>query len=181
MGTCVGDKANIELLYKNTGARLVLDDCSFPQRCDGLLAKAMIGHYLSCDNFRELFLMDYADFPPKCPPERAEPASGSIFRLVSRATMKPKDFLSYKELNPHKNYEGKECQSCGLSVFRTQEDCSKAKATIPALRKKHVAAADLRDPVGLYAATPSYNTGNHHTWWIPGTSSRVIDFFEVIS
>jgi hypothetical protein len=94
--------------------------------------------------------------------------------------MKPKDFLSYKELNPSKSYEGKECQSCGLSVFRTQEDCLKAKAIIPALRKKHVATADLRDPVGLLAATPSYNASNHHTWWIPGTSSRVIDFFEVI-
>lgn len=144
------------------------------------LAKAMIGNYLSSGICRELSLMDYSEFPPNCPPGYAKPAVGSIFRLVSRRTIKPADFLSFKELNPSKEYGKNECQSRGLSVFRSQEDCSKAKAIIPALRRKRVAAAELHDPIGLLAATPSHNTRNHHTWWIPGNSSRVIDFFEVI-
>jgi len=147
----------------------------------GFLAKTIIGNYLSSDVFRELLLMDYTEFLLGCPPEHAEPASGSIFRLVSPRLMKPNDFLSFKERNPGKNYGNKECQSRGISVFLTQEDCDKAKAIVPALRKKDIAVADLQDPIGHLAATPSHNTKNHHTWWIPGNSSRVIGLFEVVS
>lgn len=130
--------------------------------------------------FKELFQMDYQEFPQDCPPKWAEPALGNIFRFVKRRTMKAGDFLSFKEINPNRDYKEKECSSRGLSVFRTREDCSKAEAVCPALRKKYLAAANLKSPVGQIAPTPSNNTKNHHTWWIPGKSSWVIDFFEVV-
>ena len=67
----------------------------------------------------ELQWPDY--YPENCPPEEAEPTSGTVYRLVQRAPAQSEDFIPLYIDKPE-NFESKSirevCQGCGVSVCK---------------------------------------------------------------
>ncbi len=104
-------------------------------------------------------------YPSNCPPESSVPPSGEVFRFTNRKTPKDKDFFSYYLLKPGHNWGADACNSRGLTVYTSEEDCIAAAAAVPALKKKHMAKATLPINSGEIAATHSNNTKNHKTFW----------------
>jgi len=99
-------------------------------------------------------------YPKDCPPNNAVPVSGDTYRFTDRAIPKEKDFKSYYELGREDT-----CQARGLSVYITLEDCIIAAKAVPALKRKHIAKAELLQNHGVIAPTPSKNNYNHNTFW----------------
>ena len=111
-------------------------------------------------------MKDWPDhFPAQCPPIDAEPVSGEVFRFVGRNNPKAKDFSTYYELKPEKDWGDQACQARGLSVYRNFEVCKKMSLMIPALAKKKLAVAVLEQGDGNIATTPSRNSKDHNTFW----------------
>ncbi|MHC8336968.1 hypothetical protein [Pseudomonas sp. HLT2-19-2] len=107
------------------------------------------------------------DFPDMCPPSMATPINGEIFRFIEKSDPSQKDFVSFYEKNPTRDWGDMTCQSRGLSVFPSAEACHEMAKAVPAMRKKNLAVARLVETHGLYAHTPSTNSGRHLTWWLP--------------
>jgi hypothetical protein len=112
------------------------------------------------------------NFPDGCPPENAHPVSGKVYRFVDNDIPEADDFHSWREQNPSEPCPPglTECQTCGLSVFTTEEGVCTALRRKPFLRKKKPALGTLTSEFGVILNTPSLGkkgTGeNHHTWWI---------------
>lgn len=104
-------------------------------------------------------------YPEQCPPRLAAAVSGKLFRFTSKASPKPRDFISYYENSPSKDWGHMACNARGLSVFSTYEDCVAASKLVPALKKKSLCVAELPSSAGVVAETPSQNTQNHKTFW----------------
>ncbi|KHD08392.1 hypothetical protein PN36_02060 [Candidatus Thiomargarita nelsonii] len=123
-------------------------------------------------------------FPPKCPPEKAANLDGQIYRLISGNFPKKKDFQSYCLQYPNRNWGGKTCQACGLSVHTSLEDClenyNRLKRRIPSLRKK-IAVARGNNAMGKILNTPSKEDSSHHTWWLPVELEKPWELFEVVT
>ena len=117
-------------------------------------------------------------YPHQCPPEEADVYSGLLFRFINRPHPTLKDFQSYYDLKPDKDWNGKECQARGLSVYKTVEDCRDVAIKVPGLRKKQIAIGTINDSCGLLAHTPSTTSERHFTWWIPTTHSNICAMFE---
>lgn len=120
-------------------------------------------------------------YPSNCPPSQAEPPSGNIYRFMNRKNPKDKDFSSYYELKPDHDWKDKACAARGLTVYTTKEDCVAAAAAVPALKKKHLAIANLPSNSGVIAATPSTNTKNHKTFWPRISAQEMADLFSPVS
>jgi len=105
-------------------------------------------------------------FPDDCPSDSVQDANGIVFRFVRNEPPNASDFASIvvegKPYDPEK-----ECQACGLSVLRTEEDVAEARKLCPWFKKRKVAKARLSADWGKLAATESLNIPNHHTWWVP--------------
>ena len=56
-------------------------------------------------------------FPEDCPPNASDSTEGRVYRFVAANPPTAEDFVSWKQLNPKKDYGVKACQSCGLSVL----------------------------------------------------------------
>lgn len=107
--------------------------------------------------------MQWPDFFPEgCPPDNARPANGDVFRLISAARPKEKDFKSYWELGRATD----SCVSCGLSVYTDSSDILRLFNRIPGLRKKKVIIGTLKPEMGQIKKTANYER-SHHTWWLP--------------
>jgi len=113
----------------------------------------------------EKILMWPDHYPEKCPPDDAENVSGVVYRFTNRTNPKHRDFLSYYELKPAKDWGKKACQARGLSVYTSEEDCKTAISLVPALKKKKLCIAELGSESGVIAPTPSKNNYNHKTLW----------------
>ncbi len=66
-------------------------------------------------------------FPDDCPPQDAQPATGDVYRLVKQNPPESKDFIPLREKKTGEDFGEKECQACGLSVFRNVEDAIRVK------------------------------------------------------
>jgi hypothetical protein len=112
--------------------------------------------------------MSYSDhYPEQCPPEQAYSHAGELFRFINRNNPVPKDFISYYEMNPTKDWGEKACVARGLSVVKCCLGVKEMRAAIPALRKKKVSKANISKNCGLLADTPSSSSQRHCTWWVP--------------
>jgi len=120
-------------------------------------------------------------YPEQCPPKEAFSFNGNLFRFINRNKPVQKDFKSYYDSKPGHDWNGKECQARGLSVYKTLEDCKEMMEVIPALRKKKLAVAQINENCGLLANTPSTNSERHCTWWIPASIIEPCSIFEQTS
>ncbi|MEG5021473.1 hypothetical protein QUB36_10145 [Microcoleus sp. AT8-B1] len=121
------------------------------------------------------------NLPDGCPPENAHPVAGSVYRFVDKDPPQLEDFLSWREMNPSEPCPKglTECQTCGLSVFTTEEGVCTALRRKPFLREKKVALGHLSPDLdlGLIQNTPAKGTGkNHHTWWFPENTEAWKEF-----
>ncbi|MCT7964001.1 hypothetical protein NG791_25320 [Laspinema sp. D1] len=122
------------------------------------------------------------NFPPNCPPQKVEKASGEVYRLIDSKHPSAKDFRSWYELYPERKYDSqvKECEAHGLSVFTQKSSIFSLFNRSPRLRKKKVALGKLTPDLGVMLNTPSKDDKLHHTWWVadgkePWTVFQVID------
>lgn len=119
-----------------------------------------------------------AHFPPECPPSHASKLAGAVFRFINGSSPADRDFVSYYEREPEKDWGTQACQARGLSVVHTWSDCDLMRKAIPALRKKRVALAQITTHVGLVANTPSNSCKGHSTWWRAPTPGEVRPLFQ---
>lgn len=128
--------------------------------------------------------MQWPDFyPENCPPTEAEPASGTVYRLVRRDPAQPKDFTALFIERPGL-FQNKPtavvCQSCGVSVCKDRQDIVKLQRSSAKMRKRQIAKGELNPTLGVIQHTPSRQYKSHHTWWIlVGTEPWLI--FNVIN
>ena len=116
-------------------------------------------------------------YPHSCPPSDADPASGEIYRFTYKASPAAKDFKSFYDADPTKDWGEMACQARGLSVYPTLEACREAARKVPSLAKKRLAVGVMQGSYGMVAQTPSKNTSNHMTWWVSPSCPDPTMFF----
>lgn len=119
-------------------------------------------------------------YPEQCPPRVAHYHTGDLYRFINRNNPVPKDFKSYYDINPTKNWGGKACQARGLSVVKCGLGVLEMRDAIPALRKKKVSKASISNNCGMLGDTPSSSSKRHCTWWIPKSILEPEKLFVVI-
>jgi len=120
--------------------------------------------------------MEWPDFfPSDCPPSDSKPASGIVYRLIDGTTPKERDFKSYRELYPTRQFPVPECQSCSLSVYSDEKDIDRLRRRIPATRKKKLSWGELNSSFGRILHTPR-NGDTHHSWWLPDGKEPWLSF-----
>jgi hypothetical protein len=105
----------------------------------------------------------HSGLPPDCPPEKAIPFEGTLYRGIKITPMTAADFLSYREAN--KKCTASECDCWGLSVWTTREAVDHARKTIRYIKKWYIAAGQVVPDDGLILHTPSEAQPEHHTFW----------------
>ena len=119
-----------------------------------------------------------AYFPAKCPPEEATDEECVLFRLCKNLTLTEQDFVSFYLINPQKHKDN--INAYGLSVFRSVDDCNRARSKSPNLRSKYkyVASGSNNSLRGKLLRTPSGANPNHYTSWLyDGVKPHT--FFEI--
>ena len=113
-----------------------------------------------------------------CPPEEAELASGTVYRLVRHDPPQAEDFLSTWEEFPGR-FPEPDIRISGASVYTNPKDIPRLKNRIGHLRNRKTTKGELNPTLGRVQHTPSIEK-SHHTWWIPvGAEPWLV--FEVIS
>jgi len=111
-----------------------------------------------------------AKLPANCPPSSCVPTSGKVFRIVGKNPPREEDFKSFRELKPDEEFkdESKECEACGLSIYRDKSDVHRMIRRIPNRRKRIqiVAMGILNETMGVMVHTPKKKENSHHTWWM---------------
>lgn len=105
-------------------------------------------------------------YPENCPPEDAEPASGTFYRLVEYNPPQAKDFKSVFEENPEQFTHIPMVKRCGLSVHTDPRDSNQLKKRVRKFRNRQIAEGRLNSTLGMIQHTPSAEE-SHHTWWVP--------------
>ena len=115
--------------------------------------------------------MEWPDFyPPNCPEEGFEPASGTVYRLVLHESVGADGFKSRFEENPRQfknNSRRNLCRSCGLSVHTNLQDSEQLKKRVGRLRHARIAKGELNATLGVIKRTPSSTEVSHVSWWVP--------------
>jgi hypothetical protein len=105
----------------------------------------------------------FADhFPQSCPPPDAEDARGPIYRVVKSDPPGLDDLETFFEMGEVR--EGRECECCGISVFRAIDDAFAYSEKFPYLGEL-VAMATLLPEHGKTRPTPRPKAPSHTTWW----------------
>ena len=122
--------------------------------------------------------------PENCPPDDAIPTNGVVYRFAGRKNFDERDFLSYREIYPEKEYDS-ECIASGISIFTERAGIDRLLKRIPAKRRrrKRVIKGILKPEYGKMKNTPSYTHKSHHTWWLtlettPWLEFKIIDSEE---
>lgn len=128
--------------------------------------------------------MEWPDFyPANCPPVEAEPASGTVYRLVQNNPPRAKDFRTPFEENPGRFNNKPTIKNCGLSVHTDMQDSERLHEVtkmIPRFKNSQIAEGELNPTLGLIQHTPSSKYKSHHSWWVPiGTEPWVV--FKIMS
>lgn len=129
-------------------------------------------------------LLEFPKFyPPNCPEEGFEPASGTVYRLVLNNPVQAEDFESpFEEKSQRfKNKPNKiKCRSCGLSVHTNPQDSETLKKWVGKLRNAQIAKGELNTTLGVIKYTPSTKSGESHvSWWVP-VGAEPWAVFEVV-
>lgn len=124
--------------------------------------------------------MEWPDyFPEQCPPKMASFTNGSVYRFIGGERPQEKDFIPYLIFS-NRIIIGDRCQACGLSVFKTQVGIQQFSRRIPAFRNKRIATAALEPSMGKILETPSLQSKDHCTWWLPKHLKEPWRLFRVI-
>ena len=128
--------------------------------------------------------LEWPDFyPENCPPAGAEPASGTVYRLVVHDPAQEEDFKTPFEENPRRFNNKPDIKNCGLSVHTDIQDSGqlkKAMKMVPKFRNSQIAEGELNPTLGLIQHTLSSKYKSHHSWWVPiGAEPWVV--FKIIS
>lgn len=106
-------------------------------------------------------------YPDQCPPKQAYYHNGELYRFINRSNPVSKDFRSYYDKDPKKDWGEQACQARGLSVVKCALGVKEMRDAIPALRRKKVSKATITSSCGMLANTPSSTSQRHCTWWVP--------------
>ena len=107
-------------------------------------------------------------FPADCPPSDAEDASGRLYRLIAGEDPEAGDFVPLVVSQPGRTFAERQCQACGLSVYREVDDAHRLRRRVPGHRDKRIAVGEFdEEPVGRLRHTPTRHEDSHHTWWVP--------------
>ena len=105
-------------------------------------------------------------FPNDCPPSKAGPAGGTVFRLVRNNPPTRDDFVPLVLEQPEREFGKRLCQACGVSVYTDIEDVRRLQARVPGHRSKSIAKGELSPDMGLMMPTPTRKESTHTTWWL---------------
>ena len=115
--------------------------------------------------------LEWPDFyPANCPPAEAEPASGTVYRLVRHDPAQAEDFKTPFEENPGRFNNKPSIKNCGLSVHTDMRDSEQLKTVmkmVPRFRDAQIAEGELNPTLGMIHHTPSAKYKSHHSWWVP--------------
>lgn len=105
-------------------------------------------------------------FPKGCPPEDATDEEMLLFRMCKGPVPTAEDFLTFFQIDPEK-YKG-HILAYGLSVFKSEDDCQRARKKSPRLRTqyKYCASGTTNKDRGKILATPTKVNPHHITWWV---------------
>ena len=110
--------------------------------------------------------MEWPDFyPGNCPPAEAEPASGTVYRLVRHDPPQAEDFKSTWEEFPGR-FPEPTIKNSGVSVYTDPQDIERLKKRIRQLTDRKTAEGELNPTLGFIQGTKAVEK-SHHTWWIP--------------
>ena len=120
------------------------------------------------DSLTKLTWPDF--YPENCPPAQAEPASGTVYRLVKHDPARAEDFKSVFEENPRRFDNKPTIKNCGLSVQKDPEDSERLRDRLKnrarKFKNRQIAEGSLNPSLGMIRHTPSIEE-SHHTWWVP--------------
>ncbi len=119
-------------------------------------------------------------FPDGCPPDKAQPADGMVYRLVENDPPANQDFVCHVELYPKKDYRrsGNLCQACAISVFEDRRDLEEMRKRNPAFQDRKIAAGSLASDHGVMDKDSRKQFGYHITLW-PFAGVLLEEVFEV--
>ena len=123
------------------------------------------------DSLAKLTWPDF--YPEDCPPAEAEPASGTVYRLVKHDPARAEDFKSAFEGNPRGAIKKETVNIYGLSVHRDISDSERLerherlKNRARKYKNRQIAEGNLNPALGMIQHTPSNKYKSHHTWWVP--------------
>lgn len=107
-------------------------------------------------------------YPESCPPHDAEPSHEVFYRLVESAPPGEGDFWSHRELVAAGKQKARRnvdpCLAAGVSIFDSQGEAEKTRASVPALRDRLLATGS---PSGSGVLKQTGHNKSHHTWWRP--------------
>lgn len=118
-----------------------------------------------------------------CPPEDAEPASGTVYYLVRNNPPQEEDFIPGIEKHPSiygRRPKDQICQAHGFSVFTDIEDALKTKRRRNGLKDTEPAVGELTPECGVIKSTPSRTCYSHHTWW-PPNDMEIWSLFQIVT
>lgn len=117
-------------------------------------------------------------YPVNCPPTEAEPASGTVYRLVRHNPAQEKDFQA-----PWEEYPGRFTEptttNCGVSIHTDIQDSQRLRNRVRKFKNRQIAEGELNPMLGMIQHTPSREK-SHHAWWIPIEAEPWV-VFKVIS
>lgn len=113
--------------------------------------------------------------PDACPPNAAVPSEADIFRGAPAQALADNDFVSFGELGSNR-FDLTQCKAWGLSIWKTEEAVSFARANLTYVRKWHIHRATLSAQHGVIGETPTVPQPHHHTFWKDKNQS-VTDLF----
>jgi hypothetical protein len=102
-----------------------------------------------------------SDWPPDCPPEDAEHATGRCYRITKNDPPTEEDFQTPHEAGKLKRRPA--CLRCALSILRTRQDAVHQRQLFPFLGQ-YVAEGELNPSYGKTKLTPA-KVPTHTTWW----------------
>ena len=116
------------------------------------------------DSLTKLTWPDF--YPENCPPAEAEPASGTVYRLVKHDPARAEDFKSVFEENPRGAIKKKTVKIYGLTVHGDSQDSERLKNRARKFKNRQIAEGSLNPTLGMIRHTASIEE-SHHTWWVP--------------
>ncbi len=110
-------------------------------------------------------------YPEDCPYAEAIEMDIVVYRYAARGYVCEKDFQSYYEKYPNRDFGQNECVACGVSVYKNMSDLTtedKSQRTALMRRKanqKRILRIHITPKLGRVVPTSNHGD-SHHTWWV---------------
>ncbi len=122
-----------------------------------------------------------------CPPDDAQPASGTVYYLVKHNPPIETDFEpkvirhpeSVKSVPLGFDPDTWHCETHGISVFTDQTEALKIKEEFNFFKNWKLAVGELTSVCGYIKSTPRENKESHHTLWV-FKDVKIWDLFKPI-